>query len=127
MKVSRAARIALLFLAAFLFQTDRFMALAATPPAGGCLYALDSSADRALLIAGAQSVYTACGVVVESSASDGYEMGGSDTMPAAIAPIDAISHNSVEANRRPENEQVESVHHMGNSTAIAYGMALGST
>ena len=48
-------------------------------------------------------------------------------MPAAIAPIDAISHNSVEANRRPENEQVESVHHMGNSTAIAYGMALGST
>src|ERR1035441_9098249 len=85
MKVSRAARVAFLFLAAFLFQTDRFMALAATPPPGARLYALDPSAHRAMLIAGAQSVYTACGVVIESSASDGFEMGGSDTMPAAFA------------------------------------------
>jgi hypothetical protein len=53
MKVSPADRVAVLSLAAFLFQTDRFMALAATPPAGACLYALDTLADRALLIAGA--------------------------------------------------------------------------
>jgi len=56
------------------------MASAATVPPGACLYALDSTADRAFQIAGAQSVYTACGVIVESSASDGFEMEGSETL-----------------------------------------------
>jgi hypothetical protein len=56
------------------------MAFAATAPPGACLYALDSKADRAFQIAGAQSVYTACGVVVESSASDGFEMEGAETL-----------------------------------------------
>ena len=80
MNVPRSTRIAFLFLAVFLFQTDRFMASAATVPPGACLYALDTTADRAFQIAGAQSVYTACGVVVESSASDGFEMEGSETL-----------------------------------------------
>jgi RHS repeat-associated protein len=56
------------------------MASAATVPPGACLYALDTTADRAFQIAGAQSIYTACGVVVESSASDGFEMEGSETL-----------------------------------------------
>jgi hypothetical protein len=56
MKVSRSARIAILFLSAFLFQSDRFVALAATMPPGACLYALDSSVDRASQIADIQSV-----------------------------------------------------------------------
>src|ERR1035441_4769809 len=80
MKLPRSIRIAFLCLAAFLFQTDRFMASAATVPPGACLYALDSTADRSFQIAGSQSVYTACGVVVESSASDGFEMEGSETL-----------------------------------------------
>src|ERR1035441_10211882 len=80
MKVSSSARIVFLLLATFLFQTDRFMALAAAPPPGACLYALDPTADRTFQIAGAQSVYTACGVVVESSASDGFEMEGAETL-----------------------------------------------
>jgi RHS repeat-associated protein len=80
MKVSRSVCLVFLFLAAILFQTDRFMAHAATVPPGACLYALDPTADRAFQIAGAQSVYTACGVVSESSASDGFEMEGSETL-----------------------------------------------
>jgi hypothetical protein len=59
MKVHRSARIAFLFLSAFLFRTDRFMASAATVPPGACLYALDPTADRAFQIAGAQPVYMA--------------------------------------------------------------------
>lgn len=51
-----------------------------TVPPGACLYALDPTADRAFQIAGAQSVYTACGVVVESSKSDAFEMEGSETL-----------------------------------------------
>ena len=80
MKLPRSIRIAFLCLAAFLFQTNSFMASAATVPTGACLYALDSTADRSFQIAGSQSVYTACGVVVESSASDGFEMEGSETL-----------------------------------------------
>jgi RHS repeat-associated protein len=80
MKVPRSVRIVFLFLAAFLFQTDKFLAFAATVPPGACFYALDSSASRAFQIAGAQSVNTACGVVVESSASDGFEMEGAETL-----------------------------------------------
>ena len=80
MKVSRSTRIALLFLSAFLFQSERLQATPGTVPPGACLYALDPSADRAFQIAGAQSVYSACGVVVESRASDGFEMEGSETL-----------------------------------------------
>jgi YD repeat-containing protein len=80
MNLSRSTRIAFFCLIAFLLQTDRFMASAATAPPGACLYALDSTASRSFQIAGAQSVYTACGVVVESSASDGFEMEGSETL-----------------------------------------------
>jgi hypothetical protein len=80
MQVSRSTRIALLFLSAFLFQSERLQATPGTVPPGACLYALDPSADRAFQIAGAQSVYSACGVVVESRASDGFEMEGSETL-----------------------------------------------
>ena len=44
------------------------------------MYALDAMADRAFQIAGAPSVYTACGAVSESSASDGFEMEGAETL-----------------------------------------------
>jgi RHS repeat-associated protein len=47
---------------------------------GACLYALDPTATDAFQIAGAQSVYTACGVVAESSASSAFEMEGSETL-----------------------------------------------
>ena len=80
MKLHRTTLIASLCLSAFLFQTDKFMASAATAPPGACLYALDLTADRAFQIAGAQSMYAACGVVVESSASDGFEMEGAETL-----------------------------------------------
>ena len=80
MKLHRSTLIAFLCLSAFLFQTDKFRASAATAPPGACLYALDPTADRAFQIAGAQSVYSACGVVVESSASDGFEMEGAETL-----------------------------------------------
>jgi hypothetical protein len=126
MKVSPAARVAFLFLAAFLFQTDRFMALATTPPPGARLYVLGSSADRAFQIAGTQSERASLGAVVDSRVCDGVETGGQMRFPRST-PIDAISHNTVEAKRRFDDERVEAGHHMGNSTAIAYGMALGST
>jgi len=80
MKVRRSARIALLCLAAFLHQASTSVVFAATVPSNACLYALDPTADRAFQIAGAQSVYTACGVVSESSASDGFEMEGAETL-----------------------------------------------
>ena len=127
MNLSRSTRVAFFCLIAFLLQTDRFMALAATPPPDACLYALDSSADRAFQIAGAQSERASLGAVDDSRVCDDVETGGSNTTPAACTPIDAIGHSTVEAIRRFDDEQVEAVHHMGNSTAIAYGMALGST
>jgi hypothetical protein len=80
MRLSRSARIALLFLTAFLFQSEKLQATPGTVPPGACLYALDPTADRAFQIAGAQSVYSACGLVVESRASDGFEMEGSETL-----------------------------------------------
>jgi len=76
MNVRTSGRIALLCLTALFFHTDKLIAATGTVPPGACLYALDSTADRAFQIAGAQSVYTGCGVVVESSASDGLEMEG---------------------------------------------------
>ena len=80
MNVCTSARIALLCLAASLFPADKLIAATGTVPPGACLYALDSKADRAFQIAGAQSVYTGCGVVVESSARDGFEMEGAGTL-----------------------------------------------
>jgi hypothetical protein len=59
MKVHRSARIEFLFLSAFLFQIDGFIASVATVPPGACLYALDPTAGRAFQIAGAQPVYMA--------------------------------------------------------------------
>ncbi len=79
MKVSRSAIIAPLFLLAFLLSTEKLVALPAPPP-GACIYALDSSASAAFQIAGAQSTYTACGVVVESTSSSGFEMEGAGTL-----------------------------------------------
>jgi RHS repeat-associated protein len=67
-----------LFVVAFTFAKPS-SAQSAVPP-GACLYALDPSASRAFQIAGAQTVYTACGVVSESSASDAFEMEGSETL-----------------------------------------------
>jgi len=80
LNISRFARTALLCLAASFLPINSFVAQAATVPAGACLYALDATADRAFQIAGAQSVYTACGAVSESSASDGFEMEGAETL-----------------------------------------------
>jgi hypothetical protein len=45
-----------------------------------CRSALHTKADCAFQVAGAQSGYTACGVVVESSAREGFEMEGSETL-----------------------------------------------
>ncbi len=80
MNFSRSAQTAILCLTASFLSTNSFVAQAATVPAGACLYALDATADRAFQIAGAQSVYTACGAVSESSASDGFEMEGAETL-----------------------------------------------
>ena len=80
MNISRSAQTAILCLAASFLPINSFVAQAATVPAGACLYALDATADRAFQIAGAQSVYTACGAVSESSASDGFEMEGAETL-----------------------------------------------
>ena len=80
MNISRFAQSAILCLAASFLPINSFVAQAATVPAGACLYALDATADRAFQIAGAPSVYTACGAVSESSASDGFEMEGTETL-----------------------------------------------
>jgi hypothetical protein len=56
MKVSCFARFALLSLAAFIFQTVRFMAFAANLTPGARLCDLDSKADRAFQIASLQSL-----------------------------------------------------------------------
>ena len=53
--------------------------LAAAPPAGACIYALDPTAHRAFQIAGSNSVSAACSAVVASSATDAFEMEGSET------------------------------------------------
>jgi len=88
------------------------MALAATPPPGACLYALDPSADHAFQIAGAQPMYTACGVVVESSASDGFEMESSETFflqnHAQVSVVGGAQLNGqTELWDRISNEQVQ--------------------
>jgi RHS repeat-associated protein len=80
LNISRSAQTAILCLAASFLPINSFVAQAATVPVGACLYALDATADRAFQIAGAQSVYTACGAVSESSASDGFEMEGAETL-----------------------------------------------
>ena len=89
MKIRHSAPIAFLFLAASLLHTHKLMAAPAVPP-GACLYALDPTADRAFQIAGAQSVYTACGVVSESSASSAFwflsrRSAATCVMPSAIS------------------------------------------
>jgi len=80
MKVHRSTRIAFLCLAAFLFQTDRFMASAATVPPGACLYALDSTASRAFQIAARSRCTPLAESLLNSSASDGFEMEGAETL-----------------------------------------------
>jgi RHS repeat-associated protein len=73
-------RAALLLAAGVLFQMFAFAGVASAQTGGACLYALDPSADRSFEIAGAQSVYAACGIVVESSKSDAFEMEGTETL-----------------------------------------------
>jgi len=80
MKISRTVRTTLLASLALLAPAHALFATTNPVPPGACLYALDPTADRAFQIAGAQSVYSACGIVVESSASDGFEMEGSETL-----------------------------------------------
>jgi len=72
-------RFVLVFLVATLFPAARITAQSSVP-AGACLYALDSTAAKAFQIAGAQSVYTACGVVSESNSSSAFEMEGAETL-----------------------------------------------
>jgi RHS repeat-associated protein len=76
------ARLNYLFVSAFVLSLISGHALQAqtTVPPGACLYALDPTASRAFQIAGAQTVYTACGVVSESNASDAFEMEGSEAL-----------------------------------------------
>jgi hypothetical protein len=93
MKVSRFTRVVFIFLTAFLY-TDQFMTSVAIVPPGACLYPLDPPADRALRIVGAPPAYTACGGVMESSASDGFEMGELDTLSMTFSPIDTINHQT---------------------------------
>jgi len=77
MKVHRSTLIAFLCLSAFLFQTDKFMAFAATASPDACLYALDSSAANALNISGAVNINApSCGVVVDSSSSKAFTFSG---------------------------------------------------
>lgn len=64
----------------FISHATKLIASPPPVPAGACLYALDPSATNAFQIAGAQSVYTACGVVSESSASSAFEMEGAETL-----------------------------------------------
>jgi hypothetical protein len=75
----RLVRLAAVLLAAALFPSARLSALPSPPP-GACLYALDPTATNAFQIAGAQSVYTACGVVSESSSSSAFQMEGAETL-----------------------------------------------
>ena len=53
--------------------------MAAGLPTSTCIYALDATAHRAFQIAGAPSVTSACSAVVESNATDAFEMEGSET------------------------------------------------
>lgn len=76
----RRSRFALVYFCAFFLSLHAMTASAATLPLPGCLYALDATASRAFQIAGVQSVYTACGIIVESTATDGFEMEGSETL-----------------------------------------------
>ena len=80
MKVFRPARVAFLISVACLLHVDKIAAAPGSVPPGACLYALDPTAANAFQIAGAQSVYTACGVVSESSSSSAFEMEGSETL-----------------------------------------------
>jgi hypothetical protein len=65
MKVFRSARLAFLLLIAGLLSTQKLVAAPGSVPPGACLYALDTTASPIFMIAGAQSDYTACGVVSE--------------------------------------------------------------
>ena len=80
MKVSRPVIVASLLLLFVSVLQTKSLSAAAAPPPGACIYALDPSASAAFQIAGAQSTYTACGVVVESTSSSGFEMEGAGTL-----------------------------------------------
>jgi len=81
MKVVGSVRFAVLLSATcLLLHSEKSIAAPGSVPPGACLYALDPTAADAFQIAGAQSVYTACGVVSESSASSAFEMEGSETL-----------------------------------------------
>lgn len=47
---------------------------------GGCLFALDSTAQRAMQIAGSPSVMLSCSALVNSTSSQAFEMEGSETL-----------------------------------------------
>lgn len=80
MKVRVSIPVALTFLFSLLLQATELMASPTPVPPGACLYALDPSATDAFQIAGAQSMYTACGVVSESSSNSAFEMEGAETL-----------------------------------------------
>ena len=80
MKIRLSACTALSFFALFVLPSAKLSAATPTVPPGACLYALDPTAADAFQIAGAQSVYTACGVVSESSSSSAFEMEGAETL-----------------------------------------------
>lgn len=79
MRVRVCARAAY-FVVVLLALTGRIFAASGTAPSGACVYALDATSSRALQLAGAQSIYSSCGIVSESSASDGFEMEGAETL-----------------------------------------------
>ncbi len=81
MKVLGYVRFAILLsVTCLLLHTEKLIAAPGSVPPGACLYALDPTANNAFQIAGAQSVYTVCGVVSESSSSSAFEMEGSETL-----------------------------------------------
>lgn len=47
---------------------------------GACLYSLDPTAQQAFYISGNATITTNCSIVVESSSSAAFEMGGTDTL-----------------------------------------------
>lgn len=75
-----AERVGFVVLSALLLRTEKLLASPGPVRPGACLYALDATASAAFQIAGAQSTYTACGVVVESTSSSGFEMEAAGTL-----------------------------------------------
>jgi hypothetical protein len=82
-RVRRFVRLTAAMLAAAIFQAAKVATLRLVSP-GTCLYALDPTAAITFQIAGAQSVYTECRMVSESSWSRVFQMKGRKTSTSKV-------------------------------------------